>query len=103
MQQCIGSQKVQETLKQIARAKPMRGSKGREGLWKTSRQRSNETRTKETEARGRDFSFNQEVNLEAKKSLWACLLYLVGGAKHQPGSKGNLHLANLTGMPAAMT
>lgn len=39
------------------------------------------------EARARYFSFNQEVNLEAKKNLWDCLTYLVGGAKRQSGSK----------------
>ena len=55
------------------------------------------------EARARDFNFNQEVNLEAKKNLWDCLTYLVGGAKHQPGSKGSLHLVNITGLPVAMT
>lgn len=55
------------------------------------------------EVRARDFSFNQEVNLEAKKNLWDCLTYLVGGAKHQSGSKGNLHLVNVIGVPVAVT
>lgn len=56
------------------------------------------------EERARDFSFNQEVNLEAENNLWDCLTHLVGEAKHQSsGSKGNLHLVNVTGMPVAMT
>jgi len=55
------------------------------------------------EARARDFSFNQEVNLEAKRNLWDCLAYPVGGAKHQSGSKGHLHLVCVIGLPVAMT
>lgn len=55
------------------------------------------------EARARDFSFNQEVNLEAKKNLWDCLTYLAGRTKRQSGSKGNLHLVNIIGVPVAMT
>ena len=55
------------------------------------------------EARARYFSFNQEVNLEAKKNLWDCLTYLVGGAKCQSGSKASLHLVRVTGVPVAMT
>lgn len=55
------------------------------------------------EARAWDFSFNQEVNLEAKKNLWACLTYLAGRTKRQSGSQGSLHLVNVTGVPVAMT
>lgn len=55
------------------------------------------------EARARDFSFNQGINLEAKKNLWDCLIYLVGGAKLQSGLKGNLPLVNVIGVPVAMT
>lgn len=60
-------------------------------------------RLRNLEARAKDFIFNQEVNLEATKNLWDCLTYLAGGAKHQSGSNGNLHLVNVTGTPVAMT